>query len=231
MTWRRTSSNVAVSGASCRVEPSPTARALRLEALRADSPGALSSLLDALPEPPPWDAAVVSDDPAAGLLRGAGFEVYAETATMARRLAGMKEAPHVTEVRVATYRNEWSPEFLSAEEAAMGEDPFYREMGGETGFDTAAGTGAFVVALHGEKIVGFAQAAVPEGWLNWMGVIPDERRKGIGKVLLGEIARQVAADRGTHLVVDAPTTGGAMAFLRNAGFQERGRTLHLIRRG
>lgn len=221
---------MSVAGASCRVGPSPTARALRLDALRADGPRALAALLAGLPESPPWDAALASDDPAAGLLRGAGFEVYAETVTMARRLAGMREAPHVIGTEIAPYRNEWADAFLAAEAAAMADDPFYREMGGETGFATAAGTGAFVVARRGEAIVGFAQGAVPEGWVNWLGVIPDERRKGVGRALLGEIARAVAAGRGTHLVVEAPAAGPASAFLRAQGMNERGRTLHLIRR-
>lgn len=219
-----------VSGGSCRTEPSLTARALRLDALRVEGPDSLDALLAALPWPPPWDAALAADDPAAALLKGAGFEVYAETATMARRLAGMREAPHVTDIRITPYRNEWSEGFVAAEAEAMADDPFYQEMGGETGFSTAEGTGSFVVARRGEKIVGFAQAAVPEGWVNWMGVIPDERRKGIGRALLGEVARDVAKGRGTHLVVDAPMDAPAIAFLLAQGFRDRGRTLHLIRR-
>jgi GNAT superfamily N-acetyltransferase len=198
--------------------------------LRAEGPGALSALLDALPSPPPWDAAVAVDDPVAPLLRGAGFEVYADTVTMARRLAGMKEAPHVTGLDIVPYRNEWADVFLAAETAAMADDPFYTEMGGITGFAEAAGTGAFVVAARGEKIVGFGQAAVPEGWVNWFGVVPDERRQGVGKALLGEIARLVAEGRGTHLVVEAPAGSPGALFLRAQGFSERGRTLHLIRR-
>lgn len=190
----------------------------------------MAALLDALPGPPPWDAALAADDPAADLLRGAGFEVYAETVTMARRLLGMKEPPHVTGLDVVPYRNDWGDSYVAAEASAMADDPFYREMGGATGFAEAAGTGAFVVARRGETIVGFAQAAVPEGWINWMGVVPDERRRRVGTALLGEIARLVAAGRGTHLVAEAPAGGPGALFLRARGFSERGRMLHLIRR-
>lgn len=228
--WRPTSSNVTVSGAACRTEPSPTARALRLEGLRAEGGGALAALLDALPGPPPWDVAVAADDPVVPLLRAAGFAVYADTVTMARRLAGMKEAPHVTGLDVVPYRNEWGEAFLAAEAAAMADDPFYVELGGTTGFAEAAGTGAFVVALRGTTIVGFAQAAVPEGWVNWFGVVPEERRQGIGTALLGEIARQVAEGRGTHVVAEALSGGPGALFLRAQGLNERGHTLHLIRR-
>lgn len=210
--------------------PSPSARALRLDALRVAGPGALSALLGAVPEPPPWDAQVATDDPVAGLLVGAGFEVYAETVTVARRLAGMRAAPHVTGIQIAPYRNEWADAFLAAEAAAMAEDPFYREMGGVTGFATAAGQGVFVVARSGEAIAGFGQAAVPEGWINWFGVIPEERRKGIGTALLGEIARAVAAARGTHLVLETTPGNDAHAFWRAQGFSDRGRSLYLIRR-
>lgn len=171
---------------------------------------------------------MAADDPVAPLLRAAGFEVYADTVTMARRLAGMKEAPHVTGLDVVPYRNEWGEAFVAAEAAAMADDPFYTEMGGITGFAEAAGTGAFVVALRGEKIAGFAQAAVPEGWVNWFGVVPDERRQGVGTALLGEIARQVTEGRGTHLVVETPSGGAGALFLRAQGLSERGRTLHLI---
>jgi GNAT superfamily N-acetyltransferase len=164
------------------------------------------------------------------MLRAAGFETYAETVTMARRLAGMKEAPHVTGLDVVPYRNEWGEAFVAAEASAMADDPFYVEMGAVTGFAEAEGTGAFVVALRGQTIVGFAQAAVPEGWVNWFGVTPDERRQGVGKALLGEIARQVREGRGTHLVAETPSGGPGAHFLRAQGFNERGRTLHLIRR-
>jgi GNAT superfamily N-acetyltransferase len=173
---------------------------------------------------------VAADDPVAGLLVGAGFEVYAETVTVARRLAGMRAAPHVTGIHIAPYRNEWAEAFLAAEAAAMAEDPFYREMGGVTGFATAAGQGVFVVARSGAAIVGFGQAAVPEGWVNWFGVVPEERRKGIGTALLGEIARAVAAARGTHLVLETAPGNDAHAFWRAQGFSDRGRSLYLIRR-
>ncbi len=80
-------------------------------------------------------------------------------------------------------------------------------------------------------LLGFAQAMLPEGWINWLGVVPDARRRGIGSLLIGDLARQVREARGTHLasLVELDTPG--YAFLRSLGFSERGarRTL-LIRR-
>lgn len=173
---------------------------------------------------------MAAEEPVAALLAGAGFERYAETVLVARRLEGMRAAPPVPGVVVVPYRNEWAESFRAAEAAAMAEDPFYAELGGDTGFADAAGTGAFVVARAGEKIVGFAQAAIPEGWINWFGVVPQERRRGIGRALLAEIARAVAAARGTHLLLETiPDTAGHRFWLAQ-GFRERSRQLYLIRR-
>lgn len=216
-------------GASCRLEPSPTARAHRLEGLTADGPGPLADLLGALGEPPPWDVEVDPAEPLAGWLRAQGFEPYAETVLAARRLEGMKAPPYVVGVDIVPYRGDWSDAFLEAEAEAMAEDPFYVAMGRETGFAGAAGYGAFLVARRGDRIVGFAQAAVPEGWINWFGVVPSERREGVGRALLGEIARAVAAARGTHLTCEAVPGSPGHEFLRSQGFRDRARQVYLLR--
>ncbi|MEW6582240.1 MAG: GNAT family N-acetyltransferase [Actinomycetota bacterium] len=216
-------------GASCETGPSPTARATRLDRVRADGPGPLADLLAALAVPPPWDAQVAPGEPLAAWLRQAGFAPYAETVLTARRLEGMRSAPPVPGVAVAPHRQEWADAFREAEAEAMADDPFYLALGGETGFADAAGHGAFVVARRGDRVVGFAQAAVPEGWINWVGVVPGERRRGVGRALLTEVARAVAAARGTHLTCETVPGGPGHAFLAAQGFRDRGRQEYLLR--
>lgn len=220
-----------MAGASCQPGPSPTAKALRLEGLRADGPEALRALLAELPDPP-WDVEVVDGDPLAGLLAAEGFEPYARVAVMARPIEGLPRARHIPGVEVEPYRNDWAEEFTAVEAAAMAGLAAFEEMGRPTGYEGAEGFDAMVAARErGTGLRGFAQAMVPEGWINWLGVHPDARRRGIGRLLVGELARQVGEARGTHLaaVVEADTDG--QAFLRALGFRERGdRRMLLIRR-
>jgi GNAT superfamily N-acetyltransferase len=219
-----------VSGASCQPGPSPTARALRLEGLRADGPAELRALLAELPHPP-WDAEVVDGDALAGPLAAEGFEPYARVAVMARPVQGLPRPPYVSGLEVMPYRNDWAEEFSAVEAAAMDGLASYREMGQPTGYEGAEGFDAFVGARGEEGLLGFAQAMVPEGWINWMGVSPDARRRGIGRVLVAEIAKQVAGARGTHLAATVEVDTIGQAFLAALGFRERGdrRTL-MIRR-
>jgi len=228
---RRTSSSavVRVEGASCRLEPSPTARALRLEGLRVQGPDAVARLVARLPDPP-WDARVAVDDPAGAWLRAAGFEPYAETAVLARLAEGIGSAAYVPGVAVEPYRTEWAEAFTAAEAAAMEGLATYGEMGSPTGYEEAAGMGVFLAARRGDELVGFAQASLPDGWLNWMGVVPGERRAGIGTLLLADVARAVRAARGSHLAAEVEAGGVGRAFLAARGFRERGRGVLLIRR-
>jgi GNAT superfamily N-acetyltransferase len=221
-----------VAGASCDPGPSPTARALRLEGLRAEGPDALRALLERVGEPP-WDAEVADDDPVRPLLAAEGFEPYARVAVMARPLDGLKPAPHVPGVTVEPYRNAWSEAFQNAERMALEGLSTFAEMGQPTGYEQAEGFDAFAVARDRRDMLGFAQAMLPEGWINWMGVVPDARRQGIGRLLVAEIARQVRDRRGTHLaaLVEVDTPG--QPFLAALGFRERGqrRTLMIRRAG
>ncbi len=167
----------------------------------------MAELLGRLPDPP-WDAEVAADDPLAGMLAAQGFETYARVVPMARALQGMPRPPG-TPHEIVPYRNAWSDAFAEAQDAAMADLAVAREMGTPTGYETAEGFDAFVVAREGERIVGFAQAALPEGWINWLGVVPDARRQGLGSRLVGEIAKAVADARGTHLaaLVELGTPG------------------------
>jgi ribosomal protein S18 acetylase RimI-like enzyme len=231
MTWRPTSSSVAVAGASCQPGPSATAQALRLEGLRADGPEPLAALLAQLPDPP-WDAEVSDDDPVGALLAAQGFEPYARVAVMARPIQGLPRPPFVPRVAVEPYRNEWAEEFAAVERAAMEGLAAFDEMGQPSGYESAEGFDAMVAAREeGAGIRGFAQAMLPEGWINWLGVHPDARRRGIGHLLVADLARRVGEARGTHLAALVEADGDGQAFLAKLGFRERGarRTL-MIRR-
>jgi GNAT superfamily N-acetyltransferase len=182
---------------------------------------------------PPWDVEVADEDPVRPLLGAEGFEPYARMAVMARTVEGMKPAPHVPGVSVEPYRNDWSEAFQNAERMALEGLATFAEMGQPTGYEQAEGFDAFAVARDQRDMLGFAQAMLPEGWINWMGVVPDARRKGIGTLLMADIAKQVRDRRGTHLaaLVEVDTPG--QAFLASLGFRERGqrRTLMIRRAG
>jgi GNAT superfamily N-acetyltransferase len=178
----------------------------------------------------PWDASLAPDDPLAGWLQHNGFERYAEMTVVARPLQGMPRPLPVLGIELHPYRSDWAEAFTACEEQAMAGLATYTELGAPSGFETQAGRGAFPIALRGDRIVGFAQTDLPTGWVNWIGVSPDERRRGIGHLLLGEVARAVLASRGTHLAAETEAGAESAAFWRAMGFRERGRRLLLIRR-
>ena len=62
-------------------------------------------------------------------------------------------------------------------------------------------------------------------------MVPQKRRLGIGRLLIADLARQVAEARGTHLAALVEVGTAGKDFLRALGFRERGelRTL-MIRR-
>jgi GNAT superfamily N-acetyltransferase len=197
--------------------------------VRASGSAALAELLDRLPDPP-WDASLAADDPIAGWLQANGFEPYAEMTVVARSLEGMPRAVPVPGVELHPYRTEWAEAFTACEAAAMAGLATYAELGAPSGFEGQAGRGAFPVAVRDERIVGFAQTDLPTGWINWIGVAPDERRHGLGRLLLSEVARAVRASRGTHLAAETEAGAESAGFWRAMEFRERGRRLLLIRR-
>ena len=165
------------------------------------------------------------------MLGAEGFEPYARVAVMARPIEGLPRAPYVSGIAVEPYVNEWAEEFTAVEATAMEGLAAFAEMGQPTGYESAEGFDAMVAAREDDRLRGFAQAMVPEGWINWLGVAPDARRRGIGRLLVADLARQVAEARGTHLAAVVEADGDGQAFLRSLGFKERGgrRTL-MIRR-
>jgi len=220
---------VTVPGASCRPGPSPSAKATRLDGLRADGPAAVEALLSAVGDGS-FDFACAPDDPLVGILSAAGFAPYANTVVVARRLDGFRKEPPPLGTTIEPYKNDWAESFAAAEAAAMADFSFFREVGTPTGFETAEGWGAFFAARQGDTVVGFAQADLPSGWINWIGVVPDERRKGIARALVGAIAVAVRDAVGSHLVAEVDDTPDAVAFWEKQGFRHRTRQVSLIRR-
>lgn len=223
-------SSVTADGAACQIGPSPTARAVRLDNLRVRDAAALAALLEAIPADPPYDVALAPGDPAAALLRDAGFEPYATTVPMSRAIDRMPEAPPADGVRLLTYDNAMADRYEDAEFDALDGLAVYRAMGRPTGYAQGAGYGDFTVALRGERIIGFCFTQVPEGIVWWLGVVPDERRRGVGRMLIDSAARATRVAGGTHLLIEPEDTPDARAFLSALGFRAREPRELLIRR-
>lgn len=67
--------------------------------------------------------------------------------------------------------------------------------------------------------------------MNWMGVVPEERRRGIGRALVDAVAAAVRGARGTHIGAEVEIAGAGPAFWRAVGAAEKGRRRLLIHRG
>lgn len=202
---------------------------MRLNNLRARDLAALEALIEAVPAVPPYDVALEPGDPAAPLVREAGFEPYATTARFARAIEGLPEAEPADGVRLLTYDNAMADRYEDAEFDALHDLAIYKAMGRPTGYNEGAGYGDFTVALRGDALIGFCFTQVPEGIIWWLGVVPDERRKGVARLLISSAARATRAADGTHLLVEAEDTPEARAFFGALGFRERGARELLLR--
>jgi len=212
------------------VGPSPTARAARLENVRAADAAQVTALLAALPVEMPWDVALDPGDPVAPLLRDAGFTQYATTFRASRAIDGLREGDGAEGVRLLTYSNDMSERYEDAEWDALDGLATFKEMGRPTGYAQGAGYGDFTVAMRGDRMVGFCFTQVPEGIIWWMGVVTDERRKGVGRMLIASAARAVRTAGGTHLLAEPEATDEARGFLRGLGFRDRGQRELLIKK-
>lgn len=209
--------------------PSPTARAARLENVQARDAAALEALIAALPVVPPYDIALPPGDPLAALVREAGFTEYATTVQASRAIEGFPEGDPADGVRLLTYDNAMADRYDDMEFDALHGLAIYKAMGRPTGYNQGAGYGDFTVAARGDALIGFCFTQVPEGIIWWLGVVPDERRKGVGRMLVASAARATRTAGGTHLIMEAEDTPDARGFLTGLGFRIRGTRELLIR--
>lgn len=217
------------AGASCRLRPSPTAIAVRLEGLRSPNGAALDGLLAQLPEPP-WDVEIPPDDPVVGLLVERGFEAYARGAVYARPAEGLPKAFPTGGIELMSYVNAMADDFAVAEAKAMQGLAVFTELGSPSPYQWGEGHGAFVVAVRGQEILGFAHADMPDGWIDWLGVVPDARKTGIGRLLVNALAETVRNARGTHLAAFVEDGTEGSGFASRLGFARKGARTLLIRR-
>lgn len=217
---------VSVPGGSCAPGPSPSAKATRLDRLTLDDPQALPALMAAVGDGP-FDVALPVDDPLVDVVRAHGFEEYARTVVMARRIDGFRKMPPPPGVEIVPYSNDWAEEFTAVEAQAMANFSFFQQVGSPTGFENAAGWGTFLAARRDGALVGFVQAEMPSGWINWIGVAPHERRTGIGSALVGEVAVAVRDAVGSHIVCEVDDSDEDMAMWKSLGFKDRTRTISL----
>lgn len=220
---------IEVPGASCVAGPSPSAKATRIDKLRAESPAALAALLAKVGDGP-LDIALPNESELIPMVREAGFEPYANTMIVARRIDGFRKDPAPVGVQIEPYSNDWAESFTKAEAEAMADFSLFKEVGSPTGFEQAAGWGTFLAARRDGEVVGFVQAEMPTGWINWIGVVPSERRQGLGRAMVGEIALAVRDAVGSHLCAEIDDSPESEAFWKTLGFTGKSKTVSLIRR-
>ena len=201
-----------------------------MDNVTARDAAAFAALLEAVPAVPPYDLALAPGDPLQAIAREAGFEPYATTVTFARAIEGLAPGVPADGVRLLTYDNAMADRYDDAEFDALHGLAIYAAMGRPTGYNQGAGYGDFTVALRGERIIGFCFTQVPEGIIWWLGVVPEERRRGVARMLVDSAARATRTAGGTHLLMEAEDTPEARAFLGALGFRERGTRELLIRR-
>ena len=84
---------------------------------------------------------------------------------------------------------------------------------------------AVFVAEEGGEIVGFVAGQRStrmgcEGELQWMFVLPDQQRRGIGRALLQPMARWFVEQESRHVIIDAPPENPYRAFYLKYGASE-----------
>lgn len=201
-----------------------------MDNVTARDAAAFAALLEAVPAVPPYDLALAPGDPLQAIAREAGFEAYATTVTFARAIEGLAPGAPTDGVRLLTYDNAMADRYDDAEFDALHGLAIYAAMGRPTGYNQGAGYGDFTVALRGERIIGFCFTQVPEGIIWWLGVVPEERRRGVARMLVDSAARATRTAGGTHLLMEAEDTPDAHAFFTALGFRQRGTRELLIRR-
>lgn len=187
----------------------PSAKATRLDRLQLDDPGALDALLAAVGDGP-YDVALPVDSELVGVLKARGFTQYAQTVVMARRIDGFREIRRHRRTSRSCPTATNGPRLTRAEALAMADFSFYRRSGHRLALKPPpAGGLSLPRAVATRSSASFRP--MPSGWINWIGVVPDARRQGIGRALVGEIAMAVRDAVGSHVVCEVDNTADAIA--------------------
>jgi ribosomal protein S18 acetylase RimI-like enzyme len=95
-----------------------------------------------------------------------------------------------------------------------------------------------LVAAAGEEIVGFALGCIMEkprsawryGWLEWLGVAPRYKRRGIAARLLNQLTQLFIEREARIMLVDTDEENDeALIFFRNTGFGQETKHVYLSR--
>ena len=95
-----------------------------------------------------------------------------------------------------------------------------------------------LVAEHDEKLIGFALGSMIEkrksawryGYLEWLGVIPEAKRLGVGTKLFNELTELFIEKGARIMIVDTELeNSGALSFFRRQGFDQEVEHIYLSR--
>jgi ribosomal protein S18 acetylase RimI-like enzyme len=81
----------------------------------------------------------------------------------------------------------------------------------------------FLVAVEAGRVVGTVMAGYDghRGWINYLGVLPELRRRGVGRLLMDEAEARLRARGCPKINLQVRTSNlGVIAFYRAIGFKE-----------
>ncbi len=166
------------------------------------------------------------------LYRGHRFEQVFQELVMRRDLRlPLPDFPMPRDVALATWRPELATQFYQAYYASFRDRPGFtgesaEEWIGENAEDEDFKPEWSLLALSGQAPVGFLTAATDnrDGFIVQFGVIPEQRRLGLGSALVVESMRRMSADGATAVQLDVNINNpGAILSYQKLGFVTVGR--------
>lgn len=171
-------------------------------------------------------------EPAIHLYRAHGFESVFEELVMQRDLRQLlPEQPLPADVSLTTWKPELADQFFQAYTAAFRDRPGFPGTPAAEWISDLTENETFkpewsLLARVGELPVGFinADAERPGGYVQQIGVIPGQRRRGLASALLVETMRRMQADgvSAAQLVVNINNPGAIQTYA-GLGFVKAGR--------
>jgi mycothiol synthase len=169
-------------------------------------------------------------EPANRLYLAHGFKPVFEELVMRRELAPLPDPRLPADVSLTTWQPELAAQFFQAYNAAFRERPGFPAWTAAEWVDSWTDEHSrpdwSLLASIDDTPVGFLTASSnhPDGFVVQVGVIPAQRRRGLGSGLIIESMRRMLADgaAAVQLVVNANNPGALQAYL-GLGFVEVGR--------